>query len=99
MPNICETEAFLREAQLDDIDCKIFQPYPSSPIYDNPDQYDVKWEAMPLEYTFYKGIPGEYYGNVSTSSLSSERIVEAWKYFEQNYKDWTYAIEGTMCAE
>jgi anaerobic magnesium-protoporphyrin IX monomethyl ester cyclase len=93
---LAETDAFLREVQMDDIDCKIFQPYPSSPIGDNPDQYDIKWEAIPLEYTFYKGVPGEYYGNISTSALSNDRIVEAWTYFEQTYKDWTYAIEGVM---
>lgn len=95
---LAETEAFLQEAQLDDIDCKIYQPYPSSPIYDNRDQYDIQWEATPLEYTFYKGVPGEYYGNVSTSSLSSERIVEAWKHLEETYKDWTFAIEGKMAT-
>lgn len=93
---LAETERFLQDMQLDDIDCKIFQPYPSSPIYDNQDQYDIQWEATPLEYTFYKGVPGEYFGNISTSALSNERIVEAWKYFEQTYKDWTFATEGAM---
>ncbi|MBU2685858.1 MAG: B12-binding domain-containing radical SAM protein [Gammaproteobacteria bacterium] len=96
---LAETEAFLSKARLDDVDIKIFQPYPASPIYDHPERYDVRWQTIPLEYTFYKGLPGEYYGNVSTSALSTERIIEAWKYFEQTYKDWTYAMEGTMCAE
>jgi anaerobic magnesium-protoporphyrin IX monomethyl ester cyclase len=95
---LAQTEKFLQEAQLDDIDCKIYQPYPASPIYDNREQYDIQWDAIPLEYTFYKGVPGEYYGNVSTSKLTSEQIVEAWKYFEQTYKDWTNAIEGKMTA-
>ena len=93
---LAETDAFLREVQLDDIDCKIFQPYPGSPIYDHKERYDIDWDATPLEYTFYKGRPGEYYGNVRTSHLTSERIVEAWEYFEQTYKDWTFAIEGSM---
>lgn len=95
---LAETDRFLREARLDDIDCKIFQPYPGSPIYENRDAYDIKWDSTPLQYTFYKGRPGEYYGNIRTSALSSERIVEAWKYFEETYKDWTFAIEGTMVA-
>ena len=85
--------------QLDDIDCKIFQPYPGSPIYDHKERYDIDWDAIPLEYTFYKGRPGEYYGNVRTSALSSERIVEAWKYFESTYKDWSNAIECTMVSD
>lgn len=96
---LAETDQFLREAQLDDIDIKIFQPYPGSPIYDHKERYDIDWDAMPLEYTFYKGRPGEYYGNVRTSALTTERIVEAWKYFEDTYKDWTFAIEGTMCID
>jgi len=94
---LAETDAFLREVQLDDIDAKIFHPYPGSPIYDRPENYDVQWDSsVPLEYAFYKGRPGEYYGSLSTSALSTERIVEAWKYFEETYKDWTYAIEGVM---
>jgi radical SAM superfamily enzyme YgiQ (UPF0313 family) len=96
---LSETEQFLEEAKLDDIDAKIYQPYPASPIYDNHDCYDVRWDTTPLEHTYYKGAPGEYYGNLSTSSLSSDRIVEAWKNFEQNYKDWSFANEGLMCKE
>jgi len=95
---LAETEAFLKEVQLDDIDCKIFQPYPGSPIYNRPDEYGVQWDDGPLEYTFYKGVPGEYYGSLSTDALTTERIVEAWKHFEQTYKDWTFAIEGEMCG-
>jgi radical SAM superfamily enzyme YgiQ (UPF0313 family) len=94
---LAETEAFLKEVKLNDIDCKIFQPYRGSPIYDHKERYDIHWEPMPLEYTFYKGRPGEYYGNISTSSLSKERIVAAWEHFEQNYKDWSFAEEGVMC--
>jgi len=95
---LAETESFMRDMQMDDIDCKIYQPYPASPIYDNREQYDIQWDAIPLENMFYKGEPGEYYGNISTSALSSERIVEAWNYLEQTYKDWTNAIQGTMCS-
>lgn len=96
---LAETEQFLRDVQLDDIDAKIFQPYPGSPIYEHKERYDIDWDAIPLEYTFYKGRPGEYYGNIRTSALSSERIVKAWKHVENTYKDWTFAAEGTMVAE
>jgi len=27
-----------------------------------------------------------------------ETLIEAWKHFEETYKDWTFAIEGTMVA-
>jgi len=96
---LAETEEFLREARLDDIDVKIFQPYPGSPIYENKERYDIDWDSTPLEYTFYKGRPGEYWGNIRTSALSGERIVEAWKHLEETYKDWTFAIEGTMTGD
>lgn len=95
--SLAETERFLVRARLGDIDVKIFQPYPGSPIYDHKEDYDVQWDDIPLEYTFYKGEPGEYYGNVRTSSLTSERIVEAWKHFEATYKNWERTIEGVMC--
>lgn len=96
---LAETEAFLRETQLDDIDIKIFQPYPGSPIFDKKERYDIDWDAIPLEYTFYKGRPGEYYGNIRTSALTSDRIVEAWKYLEGTYKDWTNTIERVMVTD
>lgn len=95
--SLAETERFLRDARLGDIDVKIFQPYPGSPIYDHRERYDIQWDEVPLEYTFYKGAPGEYYGNVRTSALSNERIVEVWKHFEDTYKRWEPAVEGVMC--
>jgi len=95
---LAETEQFLQWAKFDDIDAKIFHPYPGSPIYANKDKYDIEWDSVPLEYAFYKGRPGEYYGNIRTSSLTNQQIVDAWKYFEETYKDWTFAIEGTMVA-
>jgi len=95
---LAETDAFLKEVKLNDIDCKIFQPYPGSPIYDHPKRYDIQWEDIPLENTFYKGRPAEYHGNISTSALTTERIVEAWKYFEATYKNWDLVTEGVMCV-
>jgi anaerobic magnesium-protoporphyrin IX monomethyl ester cyclase len=92
-----ETNEFLAEARMDDIDCKIFQPYPGSPIYDHRELYDIYWNEIPLEYTFYKGIPGVYYGNVYTSALTTDVIVESWKYFERTYKDYTKTAGVATC--
>lgn len=94
---LIETDQFLSEVKLDDIDCKIFQPYPGSPIFDHKEQYDIQWEDIPLENTFYKGRPAEYYGKISTSTLTTQQIVDAWKYFEETYKDWSKAERGIMC--
>ncbi len=87
-----ETDRFLDEVKLDDIDCKIFQPYPGSPIYDHRDQYDISWNGTPLKHTFYKGRPGDYHGSIATSALTTERIVEAWMYLEGKYKRWDNTI-------
>lgn len=88
---LAETEKFLDKVELDDIDAKIFQPYPGSPIHDHREQYDIRWDNIPLENSFYKGRPGEYFGSLSTSALTTAQIVEAWKRIETKYKKWETA--------
>jgi radical SAM superfamily enzyme YgiQ (UPF0313 family) len=85
---LADTDSFLAEVQLDDIDCKIFQPYPGSPIHDNPEEYDIGWKYVPLGGRYYKGRPTEYHGSVYTSALTNQRIVEAWVELERKYKSW-----------
>lgn len=91
-----ETAAFLEDVQLDDIDCKIFQPYEGSPIWNNRHQYDISWNGQPTEYAFFKGRPGEYHGTVSTSQLTNARLVEIWKQMEAKYKKWKQPIGGRI---
>jgi radical SAM superfamily enzyme YgiQ (UPF0313 family) len=81
-----ETRRFLEEMQLFDVDIKIFQPYPGSPIYDNKENYDIDWDDIPLENMFYKGRPGEYHGTVRTSALTTEEIKKEWVDMEATYK-------------
>jgi anaerobic magnesium-protoporphyrin IX monomethyl ester cyclase len=80
-----ETWRFLEEAQLDEIDAKIFQPYPGSPIYEHRDRYDIKWNGTAMDKTFYKGKPGLYEGSIATAALTTEQIVEAWKAIETRF--------------
>lgn len=83
---INETRDFLDEMQLDDLDVKIYQPYPGSPIWENSQDYDISWHnGLDYSQLFYKGRPGEYYGNVSTSELTNEQIVENWIELESTY--------------
>jgi hypothetical protein len=86
LETLAETDRFLAEAKLDDIDCKIYQPYPGSPIYDQRQKYDIHWRDTPLEHSWYKGRAGEYHGSISTSALTTAQIVEAWKDLESRYK-------------
>lgn len=83
---LAETEAFLSEMQLDDVDIKIYQPYPGSPIYDRKEQFDIQWKDIDLEYQFYKGRMGDYHGNVSTSELSNAQLVEVMNRLEGRFK-------------
>lgn len=87
---IQETNDFLEEMQLDDVDIRIYQPYPGTQIWDNRERYDLKWERLPLDKSFYKGRPGEYYGNVSTSSMTNQEIHDLWIELENRYK-WSSA--------
>lgn len=93
-----ETDRFLCETQLDDIDITIFQPYPGSPIHANRAQYDIRWDETDMEHTYFKGRPGEYRASVSTSALSAERIVEARNDLESKHKQWKQSI-GTPNQE
>ena len=82
---ISETEDWIRQARPDDIDFTVFQPLPGSPVFEKPKLWDIKFEynSSPM---WYKGTPGMYKSNVSTSALSSERIVEIRDELEDKYK-------------
>jgi uncharacterized radical SAM superfamily protein len=84
---IDETRRFLDEIELDDMDATIFQPYPGSPIFKNPEHFDIKWDDdMDFQDMFYKGRPGEYHSNVWTSSLTSDQITQHRDELEGEYK-------------
>ena len=86
LETLAETERFLEEARLDEIDAKIFQPYPGSPIWEHRERYDIQWNGQPMSSTFYKGKPGEYHGTISTSALTTQQIYDAWVHIERTYK-------------
>jgi hypothetical protein len=83
-----ETELLLAEAELDDCDIKVFQPYPGSPIWDHKRDYDIDWDEQVLSNMYYKGHKGEYCGSVRTSHLSNAQIVDWQLKLEQKYKRW-----------
>jgi radical SAM superfamily enzyme YgiQ (UPF0313 family) len=85
---IAETQKFLSESGLDDIDLSIFQPYKKSPIYENRNKYDIGWDELDLEKSWYKGIPGTYASQVYTSNLSKGDIVKARDKIEHEFKIW-----------
>ncbi len=80
---IQETDEFLTNIQLDDIDISILTVYAGSAIFRSPSNYDLKFGWYP---TYYKGKPGEYHSTVSTSAMSREEIVIAREYLHQKHK-------------
>lgn len=89
LDTIDETDRFLEQVQLDDVDIKVFQPMPGSPIWNNRDKYDLGWTNTKEENMWYKGRQGEYVGDVYTSHLTNAQIVEKQIYLENKYKRWS----------
>ena len=77
-----ETDKFLSEVSLDDVDISILSVYAGSDIYKNPEKYDVEFG----EASFYKGKPGEYQCHVSTSQMTSSEIVTARDMLHRKHK-------------
>lgn len=82
-----ETRRFLDEMKLDDVDIKIYQPFPGTPIWNNRETYDIQWNDIDFSKMFYKGRSKEYYGNIRTSSLTNEQIYNTWVEMEATYKN------------
>lgn len=72
-----ETEWFIENTPLAYADFTIYQPYRGTPIWNNPQNYDIAWDDVEPSQRFYKTRPGEYDCRVSTSSLGISDIVEA----------------------
>lgn len=70
---IAETDAFLERVQLDDLDISILSVYPGSDIFKHSAEYDVRFG----DPVFYKGKPGKYCSNVSTSRMNNREITLA----------------------
>jgi len=84
--SLAETKAFLERVPLDDMDFTIFSPYPGSPIYEDPDGYDIQWENATA--TYYKADPAKYACGVSTTALAGWELLNARRHLESRFKRW-----------
>jgi radical SAM superfamily enzyme YgiQ (UPF0313 family) len=84
--SINETDRFVAETGLDDMDFSLFKPYAGSPIYKNKEAYDIQWDSMDYSETYYKGNGRHKGGNIRTSNLTNEQIVNAMYQLEKKYK-------------
>ena len=84
--SVGETEEFLLQTRLDDVDFTILSIYPGSPIHNHPERYDVEWHnSVP---TYYKADPRRYDCMVRTQALSGRELLLARRQFEELYKRW-----------
>jgi radical SAM superfamily enzyme YgiQ (UPF0313 family) len=67
---------WLREVKPTNFDVSIFTPYPGSDIYENKEKYDIFWEEDKLREILFDGKAQYDDCAVSTSHLSSKRILE-----------------------
>jgi len=81
-----DTAQLCFEAQFDDVDFTIFQPFKGSYIYNHCESFDINWRIKDLQSMWYKGRSGQYQSNVWTSHLTREEIVEARDYLDRRFK-------------
>jgi anaerobic magnesium-protoporphyrin IX monomethyl ester cyclase len=75
LETICKTQKWLEENKPDNYDVSIFTPYPGSHIYSHKDEYDIQWNRDKLKEVWYSGEAQYGACAVSTSHLSTERIL------------------------
>jgi len=75
---------------LDDADVSITTPYEGTPIFESPEKHNIQFDKASLDFSkdvvLYKGTPGEYRSWVSHERLSSEDIVSARQWVEDEFR-------------
>jgi len=71
------TKRWLIENAPDEFNVSLYTPYGGTPVVDHPERFDIQFSPVDYhkEEFFYRGKPGEYQPNTSTSALSGEELV------------------------
>ncbi len=69
-----ETRRWMEHVRPHKFGFNIFMPYAGTPVYKNPDKYDIQIFDVPEERSWVKGRQGEYESFVATSELSRREI-------------------------
>ena len=69
-----ETRRWMESVRPHKFGFNIFMPYAGTPVYKNPDRYDIQIFDVPEERSWVKGRQGEYESFVATSELSRREI-------------------------
>jgi radical SAM superfamily enzyme YgiQ (UPF0313 family) len=69
-----ETRRWMERVRPHKFGFNIFMPYAGTPVYKNPDRYDIQIFDVPEEKSWVKGRQGEYESFVATNALSRNEI-------------------------
>ncbi len=69
-----ETRHWMERVRPDKFGFNIFMPYAGTPVYKDPDRYDIQIFDVPEEKSWVKGRQGEYESFVATNALSRNEI-------------------------
>ena len=69
-----ETRRWMERVRPHKFGFNIFMPYAGTPVYKNPDRYDIQIFDVPEEKSWVKGRQGEYESFVATNALTRNEI-------------------------
>jgi len=82
---VMETADWVYEAKPDDVDVSVFQPMPGSPIFANPEKWEIQYEYNGKP-GWYKGTPGDYESIARTEGLTGSEIIAYRDMLENEFK-------------
>lgn len=86
---VMETKRWLIENRVDEVTVSLYMPYLGTPIVNNPQNYDIQFEAMDYEHTYlaFRGSADADLANVChTSALSAAELKELRKEVEDDVR-------------
>ncbi len=97
-----ETRRWMESVRPDKFGFNIFMPYAGTPVYKNPDKYDIQIFDVPEERSWVKGRQGEYESFVATSELSRREIERLFGELFTHYTEltsWTPGVGTRTLAQ
>jgi len=82
---IKDTWNWIETVRPDDLDVSLFQPLPGSDIFNNSDNYDIKFNYN-KNSNWFKGTPGKYSTTVCTKEMQSDRLIYWRDKLEETFK-------------
>ncbi len=97
-----ETRRWMESVRPHKFGFNIFMPYAGTPVFKNPDKYDIQIFDVPEERSWVKGRQGEYESFVATSELSRGEIERLFGELFTHYTEltsWTPGVGTRALAQ